>query len=135
MAGPAVAPPDGVLDLRALLPRGADVQVAAPAGAVLLPAPVGTELAAAVAACVDNVRRHAGGTAWLLVEDEPDAVTVSVRDDGPGLAPGRLAQAAREGRLGVAQSVRGRVEDLGGTVAVDSGPGQGTEVELRVPRG
>jgi len=124
----------GSCDLRALLPVGSDVQVAAPAGPVELPVDVATELAAAVAACVDNVRRHAGGTAWLLVEDEPGAVTVSVRDDGPGLAPGRLAQAQREGRLGVAQSVRGRVVDLGGTVSVTSAPGQGTEVELRVPR-
>ena len=124
----------GDADLRALLPTGADVQVAAPAGPVLLPVATARELAAAVGACVDNVRRHAGGTAWLLVEDEPDAVTVSVRDGGPGLAPGRLAQAEREGRLGVARSVRGRVADLGGTVAVESAPGTGTEVELRVPR-
>ncbi len=122
------------VDLRPLLPTGADVQLAAPAGPVLLPQPVAAELAAAVAAAVDNVRRHAGGTAWLLVEDEPDAVTVSVRDDGPGIAPGRLEQAEREGRLGVVQSVRGRVEDLGGTVSVLGAPGQGTEVELRVPR-
>ncbi len=36
--------------------------------------------------------------------------------------------------MGVARSVRGRVEDLGGSVLVTSTPGQGTEVELRVPR-
>ena len=117
-----------------------DVAVVEPAWrdrlvAVLLAAAAGTELAAAVQACVDNVRQHAGGPAWVLVEDEPDAVTVSVRDDGPGLEPDRLAQAEREGRLGVARSVKGRVADLGGTVRVDSAPGQGTEVELRVPRG
>ena len=130
------APPTaaGTVDLRALLPDGADVALAAPAGPVPLPAGVAGELAAAAQACVDNVRRHAGGTAWLLVEDEGDAVTVTVRDDGPGFAPGRLEQAAAQGRLGVVQSVRGRVEDLGGTVHVTSTPGQGTEVELRVPR-
>ena len=53
---------------------------------------------------------------------------------GPGMPAGRLEQAEAEGRLGVARSVRGRVEDLGGTVTVVSAPGQGTEVELRVPR-
>ena len=42
-------------------------------------------------------------------------------------------QAAADGRLGVAQSICGRVRDLGGTVEVHSVPGQGTEVELRVP--
>jgi signal transduction histidine kinase len=123
----------GPTDLRALLPSGADLHLAAPADPVLLPGPVARELAAAAAAAVDNARRHGGGQAWLLVEDEPDAVTVTVRDAGPGIAPGRLEQAARDGRLGVAQSIRGRVTDLGGTVDVVS-DGHGTEVELHVPR-
>lgn len=134
VAGPAAPVPAGEADLRALLPSGPGIELAAPATPVLLPAGVAAELAAAVGAAVDNARRHGGGRAWLLVEDEPEAVTVSVRDDGPGLAPGRLAQAEREGRLGVARSIRGRVADLGGTVVVDSIPGGGTEVELRVPR-
>lgn len=134
VAGPAVAVPRGEADLRPMLPSGADLQVAAPATPVLLPTGVASELAAAVAAAVDNARKHGGGSVWLLVEDEPDAVTVTVRDDGPGIPPGRLEQAQRDGRLGVAQSIRGRVEDLGGTVCVESTPGQGTEVELRVGR-
>ena len=133
VAGPAPLP-TGELDLRSLLPGGADVEVAAPAEPVRLPAHAARELAAAVHACVDNVRRHAGGRAWLLVEDDSGAVTVSVRDAGPGMRAGRLEQAEREGRLGVARSVRGRVSELGGTVDVVSAPGAGTEVELRVPR-
>jgi hypothetical protein len=68
------------------------------------------------------------------VEDEPDAVLVTVRDDGPGIAEGRLEAAAAEGRLGVAQSIRGRLRDLGGGVELFSVPGQGTEVELRLPK-
>jgi signal transduction histidine kinase len=134
VAGPAAPVPAGEADLRALLPSGPDLQLAVPASPVLLPAAVAHELAAAVGAAVDNARTHGGGAAWLLVEDEPQAVTVTVRDDGPGFPPGRLEQAARDGRLGVAQSIRGRLEDLGGTVCVESTPGQGTEVELRVPR-
>ena len=38
-----------------------------------------------------------------------------------------------EGRLGVASSIEGRVRDLGGTMTVESAPGAGTEIELRVP--
>jgi signal transduction histidine kinase len=68
------------------------------------------------------------------VEDEPGRVTVTVRDDGPGIPEGRLAQAESEGRLGVAQSIRGRLRDLGGAAELVSVPGQGTEVELTVPR-
>lgn len=126
------------LDLRTLIAphAGARVSVAAPGGPVPLPAPVARELAAAVAAALDNVRRHAGeqARAWILVEDADDEVVVSVRDDGPGFAAERLGDAEREGRLGVAQSIRGRLRDLGGSAAFLSAPGQGTEVELRVPR-
>ena len=134
VGGRPEALPSGEVDLRTLLPTGADVHLAAPASPVLLAGHCSRELAAAVGAAVDNVRQHGGTDAWLLVEDEPDGVTVTVRDDGPGIPEGRLDQAERDGRLGVAQSIRGRVRDLGGTVRVVSGPGQGTEVELHVPR-
>jgi signal transduction histidine kinase len=131
-------PLDGQRDLRALVGRheGPDVSVAAPATPVLLPAETARQFAAAVASAVDNVREHCpeGTRVWLLLEDEGDAVQVSVRDDGPGFAPERLATAAAEGRLGVAQSIRGRVRELGGTAEVVSAPGQGTEVEMRIPR-
>ncbi|MEV6315113.1 DUF5931 domain-containing protein [Streptomyces sp. NPDC051776] len=128
----------GVCDVRALLApyAGARVSLAQPGAPVLLPAAVAGELAAAVGAALDNVRRHAGdgAQAWILVEDEADAVLVTVRDDGPGIPEGRLAAAEREGRLGVALSIRGRLRELGGAAELVSVPGQGTEVELRVPR-
>ncbi len=110
---------------------------AEPGAPVLLPGRAAREVEAAVGAALDNVRRHAGADAraWILVEDWTDEVTVTVRDDGPGIPEGRLAQAESEGRLGVAQSIRGRLRDLGGTAEWISVPGQGTEVELKVPRG
>ena len=82
------------------------------------------------------MRRHCGerARAWVLVEDEPGLVTVTVRDDGPGIGAGRLAEAAAAGRLGVSQSICGRLRDLGGSVTISSRPGEGTEVELRLPR-
>ncbi|MFH8367304.1 MacS family sensor histidine kinase [Streptomyces sp. NPDC018031] len=129
----------GPRDLRTLLAphAGSRVVLSEPGAPVLLPAGAAAELAAAVGAALDNVRVHAGETAraWILVEDEPDAVTVTVRDDGPGIPDGRLADAEREGRLGVALSIRGRLRDLGGSAEWFSAPGQGTEVELKVPRG
>ncbi|WP_241002816.1 DUF5931 domain-containing protein [Streptomyces sp. CB01881] len=125
-------------DLRTLLGPYTDerITLSAPGTPVLLPAPAAGELAAAVGAAVDNVRKHAGSgaRAWILVEDEPEAVTVSIRDDGPGFAPGRLGEAEQAGRLGVSQSIRGRLLDLGGTAELYSVPGEGVEVELRVPR-
>ncbi len=115
--------------------RGA-VTVATPGAPVPLGVECAREVVAAVEATVDNVARHAGpgASAWVLVEDDGDRVVVTVRDDGVGMAAGRPEQAAAEGRLGLAVSVRGRVRELGGTVTVTSRPGAGTEVELRVPR-
>ncbi|GGX53599.1 histidine kinase [Streptomyces minutiscleroticus] len=129
----------GEADLRPLLAAYATARVTlSEPGAPVLLAPVAArELAAAVGAALDNVHRHAGdgARAWILVEDEPDEVIVTVRDDGPGIPEGRLAQAEGEGRLGVALSIRGRLRDIGGTAELVSVPGQGTEVELKVPRG
>ncbi|MBO4206705.1 MacS family sensor histidine kinase [Micromonospora echinofusca] len=124
------------LDLRTVLARYATptVSIAAPASPVWLPDRLARELGAAIGAALDNVARHAGGRAWVLVEEEPTAVTVSVRDEGPGIPPGRLAEAADQGRLGVAQSIRARLAELGGTARIHSTPGEGTEVELTVPR-
>ncbi|MFI6767537.1 MacS family sensor histidine kinase [Streptomyces sp. NPDC050355] len=126
-------------DVRALLAphAGAGVTFSEPGAPVVLPAAAAAELAAAVSAALDNVRVHAGAGAhaWILVEDEPHAVIVTVRDDGPGIPEGRLADAEREGRLGVALSIRGRLRDLGGSAEWVSVPGQGAEVELTVPKG
>lgn len=126
------------VDLRTLLlPRaGARVTLSDPGTPVLLPPPAARELAAAVGAALDNVRVHAGESAraWILVEDWGDEVIVTVRDDGPGIPEGRLAQAEGEGRMGVALSIRGRLRELGGSAELISVPGQGTEVELKVPR-
>ncbi|MFB7219674.1 MacS family sensor histidine kinase [Streptomyces sp. NPDC056227] len=125
-------------DLRALLAphAGSRVSFAEPGAPVLLAPAAAQELAAAVSAALDNVRVHAGqdAQAWILVEDWPDEVIVTVRDDGPGIPEGRLVQAEGEGRMGVALSIRGRLRDLGGTAELISVPGQGTEVELKVPK-
>ncbi len=131
-------PEGGLVDLAGLLePLGnSRVTVSCPAGAVLLADPPARALAAAAGEALDNVRRHAGtgAQAWVLVEDDGTTVTVSVRDNGQGFADGRLAEAETAGRLGVAQSIRGRLRDVGGAACLRSSPGQGTEVELRVPR-
>lgn len=87
-------------------------------------------------AALANVALHAGpdARAWVLVEELPGAVEVSVRDDGPGIPEGRLAEAEAQGRMGVSRSIRGRVGDIGGTLTLDTGPDIGTEWVIRVPR-
>lgn len=139
-AGPggSAASAEELVDLRTLLSPYASttVSVATPAEAVRLPSTTAREITAAIAAALDNVTRHCdpGTKVWVLVEDEPAQVTVSVRDDGCGIAPARLDEAESQGRLGVAQSIKGRIIAQGGRVTVTSAPGQGTEVEMTVPR-
>lgn len=112
------------------------VQVSTPAGEILLPVAVVRELVAVIREALSNVDRHAGSKAktWVFVEDVGDEVVVSVRDDGDGIPEGRLEEAAAQGRLGVVQSIKGRVADLGGTITLDTAVGAGTEWEIHVPR-
>ncbi|BCI53677.1 ATP-binding protein [Mycolicibacterium litorale] len=128
----------GLGDVGAMLRRRASdrVSVSLPPEPVLLDADVAAELCAAAGNALDNVAAHAGpqARAYVLVEDLGDAVTVSVRDDGPGIAPGRLAEAAAEGRMGVAKSIVGRMHSLGGDAQLHTGADCGTEWELTVPR-
>jgi signal transduction histidine kinase len=130
--------PLGDQDLVQLLSslQSAQVHVAVPGTAATLPAETASEVLAAVESCLSNVRHHVGreADAWVLLEELDDQWVVSVRDDGPGIPEGRLEESVAEGRLGVEQSIVGRLRDLGGTAVVRSAPGQGTEWELSVPR-
>lgn len=112
------------------------VNFAGPGTPTPLAAATADAMDAAVAAALDNVRQHAGedAQAWILLEDEPDALLVTVRDDGPGIETGRLATAEAEGRMGVSLSIVGRLREVGGSAELVSIPGQGTEVELKVPK-
>jgi signal transduction histidine kinase len=101
-----------VTDLGALLRRRASdrVSVSLPADPVLLDANVASELFAAAVNALDNVAKHAGpdAHAFVLLEDLGDSVSLSIRDDRGGIAPGRLEEAVAEGRVGVAKSIVGR---------------------------
>jgi signal transduction histidine kinase len=136
--GLAATQEPGATDLAAVLAQfsGPLVTVSAPGEPVLLPSTAAAELRSVVAEALDNVRHHAGAgaRAWVLLESVPEEVVITIRDDGDGMAAERLAEAAAEGRLGVAQSIRGRVRDLGGTVSVVSAPGAGCTLSVTVPR-
>jgi signal transduction histidine kinase len=91
------------------------------------------EVSAAVRAALDNVVQHASATRATIFGEAADGnLLVSVRDDGVGFDVEALAETGGD-RFGIARSIRGRIEDLGGDVRIDSAPGRGTEVEIRVP--
>jgi signal transduction histidine kinase len=66
----------------------------------------------------------------VYAEVEPDQVTIFVRDRGPGFDPATVP----EDRLGLRQSVVGRMKRHGGVATVRSADGEGTEVQLEMPR-
>ncbi|MFC7495874.1 MULTISPECIES: MacS family sensor histidine kinase [unclassified Nocardioides] len=136
VTGPRSAGTVDVAAELARLERRAAVTVSTPGAPVELPAETARELVAAASACLDNVRNHVGedAPAWVLLQAFPDRVELSVRDEGPGIPTGRLEQAAAQGRLGVAESIRGRVAELGGTADLTTGS-FGTEWEIVVPLG
>lgn len=78
-----------------------------------------------------NAAKYAGpGPISLFAEAEPDLVTIFVRDRGDGFD----IDAVPEDRLGVRESIIGRMHRNGGTATVRSAAGEGTEVQLEMPR-
>lgn len=136
-SGQAHPASDGIVDLvpeLAALGR-ADVEVAVPAHAVPVAPRIADELTAAVREALGNTSRHSPGAhAWVLVEDTGAEILVTVRDNGDGFAPGRIAAAAAEGRMGVSRSIIGRLHDIGGRATITSTEGGGVEVVMAVPR-
>jgi signal transduction histidine kinase len=130
--------PAGAASLRAALEALAAAEPALPVtvgatGPLWLPARQVEELSAAVRQALDNVVEHAGASrVALFAEEDAGAVVLTVRDDGRGFTYDERRLLA-EGKIGLAKSVKGRVEQLGGSMVVTSRPGAGTEIELRVP--
>lgn len=85
----------------------------------------------AVGEALTNAHRHGGATRVVVCVDEtPDGSALcTVDDDGGGFDAASTAEG-----VGLSRSIRGRLEDVGGTATISSTPGRGTEVELRVPR-
>jgi signal transduction histidine kinase len=86
-------------------------------------------LVAAVREAMLNAARHAGGEVSVYVESSAAVVNVFVRDRGPGLDLATLPA----DRLGIRESIIGRMSRAGGTATVRPGAGgSGTEVHLRM---
>lgn len=111
------------------------VTVSLMAGEVLMDSRRAHELDAAVREVVANVEKHAGPSAraWVLVEEEDGQLIISIRDNGHGMTREQVAQATSSGRLGIQNSILGRIADIGGVAVARSLPGRGVEWEFRVP--
>jgi signal transduction histidine kinase len=77
-----------------------------------------------------NVLKHARATSLdVALEHQGDAIRIVIADDGIGFD---TAVPAADGHDGLA-NMRARVDELGGSLAIDSGPGRGTRVAVHVP--
>lgn len=77
-----------------------------------------------------NAARHSGESSIsVYAEVEGGQVTAYVRDQGTGFDP----EAVAADRRGIADSIVGRMRRFGGTAAISSAPGAGTEVRLVMP--
>jgi two-component system NarL family sensor kinase len=81
-----------------------------------------------------NVAKHAdASTVTLRLLEEDGEVVVTMEDDGRGFDQATLADRVSEGHIGLA-SHRARLENVGGSLSVESSVGSGTFAEIRVPR-
>ena len=99
-------------------------------GQVLLPSHVLDAFLLALAECLENVRRHAGVTeAHVTITDDETTVRAMVTDSGVGFDLKDVDSA----RLGLKDSVVGRLNEVGGNARLFSAPGAGRPSCSRCP--
>jgi len=97
---------------------------------LVLPAAHATAVFRIVQECLTNVAKHARASqVEVVIGSDASAVTVSVQDDGVGFTTTKPRNAHSFGLLGV----RERTYLLGGALRITSAPGEGTEIEARLP--
>ena len=108
--------------------HGVDVQVILADDLPEVNASVSHALVGAVQEAVTNAAKHSGAARIVVFaepSDDDGTVFCSVRDDGCG-----FEFEPELGGEGLRRSIRGRIDDVGGRVEVDSKRGRGTEVRL-----
>lgn len=106
-------------------------------------------LSQAVANLIDNAVKYSepGTSVWVTVEARPDEAVIRVRDQGPGIARDHLnrlferfyrvdkSRSRKVGGTGLGLAIVKHIAQAhGGSVAVDSIPGQGSTFIIRLPR-
>lgn len=110
--------------------RAVEVRVHGTPAAV--PAEVAAALVRTTRGALANVREHAAADrVAVTLTYQGDEVVLDVRDDGRGFDPAQVRASGARGR-GLA-GIRDRAAGLGGSTAVESAPGEGTTVSVRLP--
>jgi signal transduction histidine kinase len=135
LRGQTVAPDDFVEALRRqsddLADRfGVPVEVTQEAELTAIPAPAQVAILRISREAITNAGKHAAPSLVRLSLRQRDSVLeLDIQDDGRGFDP---AQPARPGAFGLRGMIE-RAQLLGGTLTIDSAPGQGTTIRARLP--
>jgi signal transduction histidine kinase len=119
---------------RHLVPAGVKARLELPSDLPRLPYEIETALFRAAQEVIINIERHArADRALIQVRKEPDDyLVIEIEDDGEGFDPAALKPSPEGRGLGLL-GVRERIDLIGGVTEIDSAPGAGTRVVLRVP--
>jgi PAS domain S-box-containing protein len=110
----------------------ADVHTTGPDGHRLSDA-VETTLYRVLQEALTNIWKHAGAkNVSVIVELQPQQVQLIVEDDGSGFDPAEAPSGDRRARFGLV-GMRERIALIGGSFNIESTPGQGTTLYVRVP--
>ncbi|MFI0090577.1 sensor histidine kinase [Streptomyces bobili] len=99
-----------------------------------LPAPVESALLRIAQGALANVREHAGASsAALTLTCLDDQIMLDVTDDGHGFdVPAGATRPAGDRGHGL-PAIRARLRQLGGTLTIESSPGEGTALSASIP--
>lgn len=97
---------------------------------VVLPAAMRHHLCMLVREAVANVLKHAQATVLeVVIACRNDAIEITIGDDGEGFTPSAPLADGHDGL----SNMRARVDELGGSLTIDSSPGMGTRVAIQTP--
>jgi len=93
---------------------------------------VASQILRIIQEALTNVRKHADADCvWICCEEDGDRICIKIEDNGRGFYP---LQAVQDGHQHYGlQIMRERAESVGGSLELDSRPGQGTRVLVQVP--
>ncbi|MGD2078465.1 MAG: GAF domain-containing sensor histidine kinase [Chloroflexota bacterium] len=95
-----------------------------------LPAPVARTIFLTTQEALANVARHArANQVTVEIWQEPEMVILCIEDDGVGFNVSQQSQAVGHGLA----NMRARADELNGVFVVQSAPGEGTQICLRLP--
>jgi PAS domain S-box-containing protein len=101
---------------------------------VVVPEPANVTLYRFVQEALTNVARHAGASrVWVELQGDASSVRLSVKDNGQGFDPSTVVLPSAGSKSMGLESLRERLEALGGWLEIESAPETGSRLTAHVP--